>query len=66
MLCVYFFLIITGFSFFIRQFSINSEQIFCISKNNSNWFIQFKTKMQFNMILSTVMNCTDGVEFDYS
>ena len=36
-----------------------------ISKDSENWYVRINIEFPLGLAITSVINCTDGVEFDY-
>jgi hypothetical protein len=55
-----------GLPFIKRNFAILATHTIYISKKDKNWYINGKMNLPFGVVISGEINCTEGVEFDYS
>ena len=55
-----------GLPFIKRKLSLLAKHTIFIAKENKNWYINGKIYLPFGVVISGEINCTEGVEFDYS
>ncbi len=54
-----------GVSYFKRQFTLLSQPNIFILKNDKEWYIYWTSKLPMGITVNSIINCTDGVEFDH-
>ena len=57
--------IFIGIPFLKRQLALTATSSLVIFKNNHNWNIIGRMHLPLGLTLSSFINCTNGVEFDY-
>jgi hypothetical protein len=59
------FIVKIGISYFKRIVAVNFQPVLTISKNDNYWTLVSKSSLSPGISVTSIMNGTDGVEFDF-